>query len=271
MIAKVLRWAGIVVAVSLSLFPCLWILSTSFKLPREYFSSPPAWIPSDPTAGHYVALMANLGGASYFKNSLIIGVASTLFALLVAVPAAYSMGVYRIGGEGLNFWILSQRMLPAASAVIPLFLIYSRLGLVDTFPGMILAYCIFNVPLAIGILVGFFADFPKELVEQAFVDGATEFVALYRIVLPLVAPGLVVVALFCFLASWNELLFALVFTGENTQTVMKLLASLLQSPTSAQFGPAAAAVTLGMIPAFALTYFIQRYIVQGLTAGSLKD
>jgi len=118
--------------------------------------------------------------------------------------------------------------------------------------------------------MGFFEDFPREIQEQALVDGCSELQSLWKIVIPLILPGIIVVALFCFVFSWNELMFVMTFSRTNTKTVMKLFESLLQSPTSIMFGPAAAAAVLGVVPAFILTLFFQRYLVRGLTLGGIK-
>jgi multiple sugar transport system permease protein len=161
-------------------------------------------------------------------------------------------------------------MMPPVAAVIPLFLLYARLNLIDTYPGIIIADTIFNIPFAVWILISFFADFPREIQDQALVDGCTEFESLWRIIMPAVLPGVVVVSLFCFVFSWNELMFALTFTRTTTKPVMKLFESLLQSPTGNFYGAAAAAVVLGVIPAYLLTLFFQRYLVRGLTMGGVK-
>jgi multiple sugar transport system permease protein len=257
-------------SVSWALFPILWMVSTSIKLPVDYYSDPPVWVPTQPTVQNWVSLFTDLEGAQYFRNSLIVSVGTTVLTLALSIPTAYAIARHRVGGDKFSFWILSQRMLPPVAAVIPLFLLYVRLRLVDTFPGLILAYLIFNIPFAVWILVGFFADFPREIQEQGLVDGCSEFESLWRIVIPVLVPGIVVVGLFCFVFSWNELMFAVTFTRNNTKTLMKLFQSLLQSPTSMSYGAAASAVVLGVVPAYVLTLFFQRYLVRGLTMGGVK-
>ncbi|MEW5956111.1 MAG: carbohydrate ABC transporter permease [Chloroflexota bacterium] len=266
----VLKYVILILAVGLALFPTLWMLSTSIKIPQQYFSNPPVWLPTQPTVEHYFALFLNYEGGEHFKNSIIIAVASTFLTLTLSIPAAYAIARHNVGGDRFSFWILSQRMLPPVAAVIPLFLLYVRLRLIDTFTGIILAHTIFNIPFAVWILIGFFADFPRDIQDQALVDGCTEFESLWRIVLPIVLPGVVVVALFSFVFSWNEVMFALTIGRTETRTITKLFESLLQSPTGVFFGPAAAAVVLGIIPAYVLTLFFQRYLVRGLTLGSVR-
>jgi len=267
----VLTYLVLLIAAGWPLFPTLWMVSTSLKTPKEYFNSPPIWIPTQLTVEHYRALFTNLAGGVFFKHSIIVATGTTLVTLALTIPAAYAVARYHLGGERFTFWILSQRMVPPVATVIPLFLLYVRLHLLDTFVGLILAYCTFTIPLAVWLLMSFFADFPQEIQDQALVDGCSEFETLWRIIVPILAPGIVVVGLFCFVFSWNELMFAVTFTRDNTETVMKLFASLLQSPTSEMFGPAAAAVVMGMLPAYALTLFFQRYMVRGLTMGGVKQ
>lgn len=266
----VLTYLVLIVAVVWALFPIAWMLSTSVKLPVEHFNIPPVWIPKQPTLQHYVALFTDLDGAHFFKNSAIIAVGTTIITLLLAIPTAYAIARHKVGGKFFPFWILTQRMLPPVAAVIPLFLLFVRLKFIDTYQGMILAYLIFNIPFAVWLLMGFFADFPREIQEQAMVDGCSELESLWRVIIPVITPGIVVVAIFVFVFSWNELMFAITFTRRNTETVMKLFQSLLQSPTSMSYGAAAAAVVLGVIPAYVLTLFFQRYLVRGLTMGGIK-
>jgi len=252
------------------LLPTLWIISTSLKTPGEYFSFPPLWIPRQPTLEHYRLLLGEYGGVQYFRNSLIISGGNTLFVLALSIPAAYALARYQVGGRVLAFWILAQRMLPPIALVIPLFLLYTKLSLLNTFPGLILAYTIFNIPLAVWLLIGFFQDFPRAIQEQAMVDGCSELGSVIRIILPLIAPGVMVVALLTFTLCWNDLLLALTLTRSSTRTIMVFFTSALYSPTDVQYGSASGSIVLGIVPAFVLALCGQRYLVRGLSAGGIK-
>jgi len=252
------------------LFPLIWLVSTSFKLPVDYYSSPPVWFPSNITFNHYKTLFTTYGAIPYLKNSLIVSIANTLLVLLLSIPASYSIARLKVGGNQLSFWFLSQRMLPPVASLIPLFILFSKIRLLDNYLSLIIAYTIFNLPFAIWMLIGFIQEIPRELEEAAALDGCTEIQVLWRIILPLVLPGLVVISLFCFLFAWNELMFAITFTRRNTKTLMVLLASTMQSPTGMFFGEAAAAAIIGVTPSFVLTMFLQRYLVRGLTLGAVK-
>ncbi|MBI3457474.1 MAG: carbohydrate ABC transporter permease [Candidatus Rokubacteria bacterium] len=252
------------------LLPTLWIVSTSFKTPGEYFAFPPLWIPRRPTWEHYRLLFGEYGGMQYLRNSLIISGGNTLLVLGLSIPAAYALARYRVGGRALAFWILSQRMLPPIALVIPLFLLYAKLRLLDTFPGLILAYTIFNIPLAVWLLIGFFQDFPRDIQDQAMVDGCSELGSVARVVLPVIAPGVTVVALLTFTLCWNDLLLALTLTRSSTRTIMVFFTSALYAPTDVQYGSASASIVLGVTPAFILTLCGQRYLVRGLSMGGVK-
>lgn len=253
-----------------SLLPTLWILSTSLKTPGEYFTFPPIWFPRRPTLEHYRLLFGEYGGVQYLRNSLLISGGNTLLVLALSIPAAYALARYRVGGRVLPFWILSQRMLPPIALVIPLFLLYAKLQLLDTFPGLILAYTIFNIPLAVWLLIGFFQDFPRDIQDQAMVDGCSELGSVTRVILPVIAPGVMVVALLTFTLCWNDLLLALTLTRSSTRTIMVFFTSALYAPTDVQFGSASASIVLGVIPAFVLTLCGQRYLVRGLSMGGVK-
>lgn len=262
--------AVLAAAVAFSLLPIVWVLSTSVKLPKDFYASPPVWIPPQPSLAHFAALFSDYNAGDYYRNTVLVALGNTLLMLVIAVPAAYSVARYRAGGAALPFWMLVQRMLPPVTVLIPLFLVFQQMRLIDTYGGLILAYGAFNLPVAVWMLIGFFRDFPPDLQDAAMVDGCTELGAVRRILLPLLAPAIVVVALFLFTFAWNELLFPLMLSGTSTKPIMLLFISLLQSPTGLLFGEAAGAVAISIIPAYMLALFFQRYLVRGLTQGALK-
>jgi multiple sugar transport system permease protein len=257
-------------AALVSIFPVLWVLSTSFKQPREYYANPPVLVPREPTGAHYASLFADYGAGQYYRNTVIIAVGNTLLMLLVATPAAYGVARYRVGGRWFPLWVLAQRMLPPVAVLIPLFLLFRQARLIDTFPGLILAYAVFNLPLAVWMLIGFFQEFPRELQDQAMVDGCSELGAVIRVVLPVLAPALVAVALFLFVYAWNELMYAIILARSETKPIMILFINLLRSPTGILFGEASGAAVLGAIPACVLTLAFQRYLIRGLLTGALR-
>lgn len=261
----------VLLIVAFFLFPTLWVVTTSFKLPVEYFSIPPRWIPEAPTVTHYRKMWVDYGVGDAIKNSIFIASANTIVTLLFSIPLAYAVARYRVGGGFLPGWIISQRMLPPVAIVLPFFLVFRQLRLINTYQGMVIAYALFFIPFAVWILLGFFEDFPKEIQDAAMVDGASEVGSLLRIVLPILAGGIFVVALLVFVFTWNDLLIALVLTRQETRTLMVFFTTALVSPTQEDFGVAAGAVAIGMVPAYLFALFGQRYLVRGLTMGGLKE
>jgi multiple sugar transport system permease protein len=260
------------IAILVSVFPFYWIVTTSFKFSRDHFSKPPVYFPTDYTLAHYEELFSRtaVNALPFLRNSFAIATLNMLFVVAISVPAAYALARYRLGGDKMRFAILLGRMLPPVILVIPLFLIYRTLHLNDTYVGLVLAYSIFNGPLAVWLLMAFFDEFPTEIIDASLVDGSTEFQALIRVVVPLMAPSVVVVALFCFLTGWNDLIFVLTLGGQETHTLNLLMVSLLNAPSNESFGPAAAVVVLGITPPFFLTLFLQRYLAAGLSLGGVK-
>lgn len=260
----------VILLVGFFLFPTFWVAITSVKLPIEYFSIPPRWIPEQPTLEHYRKMFETYNVAGAIWNTVFIALANTLVTLLLSVPLAYAVARYRVGGGFLPGWIIAQRMLPAVAIVLPFFLIFRQLQLINTYHGMVIAYALFFIPFAAWLLLGFFEDFPREIQDAAMVDGSSEVGALFRIVLPLMASGIFVVALLVFIFTWNDLLIALVLTRQETRTLMVFFTAALVSPTQEDFGVAAGSIVIGMIPAFLFALFGQRYLVRGLTMGGLK-
>jgi len=269
-IKNTLKYIVLIGILIIVLFPIFWVISTSFKPLNDFYSSPPVWIPSEITFDHYYKLFTTYRASPYIINSIIITSGVTILVMLLTIPAAYSMSRYRIGGKKLPFWILSFRMLPPVAVVIPLFLLFIQLKLIDTYIGLILSYLVFHIPFAIWLLISFFKDIPPELHESAMIDGCTEVGAMVKIILPLISPGIVVVSLFTFIFTWNDLVLVLTLSRGHTKTLMLLIASTMQSPTGIFFGAAAASAAIGIIPVFLITLFLQRYLVKGLTLGGVK-
>ncbi len=191
-------------------------------------------------------------------------------ALVVSLPTAYSIARWRFGGGVLSIFLLVLRMLPSIALIIPVYLMYRAIGLTNSYLGLVILYTVTYIPFSVWLMVGFLRDFPVEIEEAAMIDGCSRLKALVRVVVPIVAPGLAVVALFAFIATWNEFLFAIVLTGIETKTMMVLVTSFTSGGTDAFYGEASASVVLGVLPAFAVAFFLQRYLVKGLALGGTK-
>jgi len=270
---RLLTLVILIAALAVFLFPVAWMFLTSFKSNPEFFAYPPVFIPKSFALTNYVNAMPfppdGRGGIQGVRDSLIISVGSMVASVLVGAPAAYSFARFRTGGENLSFWVLSTRMFPPVASALPLFLVFKVLHLLDTHWALILANTIFNLPFVIWLLKGFFEDLPVELEEAAVIDGTTIFGAFRRIALPLVAPGLVVTALFSFIFTWNEFMFALLFTRRDVRTLTIIVPSLVGGH-EILWGQVAAVGVVAIIPNVLLALLLQRFLVRGLTLGAVK-
>jgi len=251
------------------MIPIGWTLSTSLKTEGDYFAFPPKWIPSKPTLEHYAYLFFRTDGFRALKSTLTIAIFNTLIVMLLSIPTAYAIARFRVGGKNLSLWILSQRMLPPIAVAVPIFLLFVKARLVDTHVGLIIMYCLFNIPFAVWLLIGFFQDFPLEIEEAALIDGCSRPQALMLVVFPLLAPAIAVVALFVAVFAWNEFLFAFVLTRSKVKTWMILISSF-QSPQNILWGEAAAAAIIGFLPGFIFVLSLRKYLVRGLTMGGIR-
>jgi multiple sugar transport system permease protein len=259
------------VALIFFLFPVVWTFLTSFKTQNQIFASPPVIIPPAEqwNFSNYTAALTESGGLQAIRDSMIVSLSTALISVGIGALAAYSLARFRIGGDQFSFWILSTRMFPPVASAIPLFLIFSQLKLIDTYPALILCNTIFNLPFAIWLLKGFIEDLPQELEESALIDGAGVFGAFWRITLPLITPGIVTALLFTFVFTWNEFMFALLMTRRSVRPLTVMISSLAGGH-EILWAQIAASGILAIIPGVLLVIFLQRYIVRGLTMGALK-
>jgi len=262
-----------------TLFPFIWLLLTSLKRPVEIFAYPPTFWPRTPTLDNYMSLIAGYDPTRALKipivhsfmNSVVIALATAIIVVIAGAMAAYAVVRRRTPWMIAVFvGILVMRTIPRISIAIPLYLLIRRLGLVDTVPGIVLAHITLVLPLAMYMMYSFFQDLPVELEEAAQVDGASRFTTFRRIVLPLAAPGLAVTAILAFVFSYNDFLYALVLVStERSMTLPVGLSTFIM-----QYGIAwellSAAGTLATLPVILFAFFVQRYIVKGLTLGAVK-
>lgn len=263
------------------LFPFYWLFTTSLKLPL-HVSRGPRYIPFvdyEPTGQHWQTLFMGVQGDTttrHFRNSLVAASGSTVLSVIVGALAGYGLSRFRyywrwLGwrNDNIAYWIISQRFLPPAIFVVPFLMIYAAFGLTDTYLGLILIYTMINIPFAIWIMRDFFDTLPVDLEESARVDGASRWQAFFRIVFPLSAPGLVSVAVFSFIFSWNEFLFALMLTNVNAITLPVLIAGQ-NSTRGIEWWSISALTLVAAVPVIAMSLFLQRFITRGLVAGAIK-
>ena len=268
--SRALGIAGIVLLVAAFLFPMYWALVSSLSPEAELFAAPSLW-PSTLTLEHYRALFGERAFWIPIRNSLIVAGTTTALCVTLGAPAAYALARLRFRGrDALLATILVVTMFPQISIVSPLYLLLRSMRLLDTYPGLVLPYLTFAMPLTIWLLVGLYRQLPADLEEAALMDGATRWQAFTRIILPLAAPALATTAILTFIYCWNEFLFALSFTlGPDRQTVPVAIA-LFRGRYQVPWGEILAAAVVATIPVALVVLIAQRRIVQGLTAGAVK-
>ena len=268
--AALLAVAALGILVVLTAFPFYWTVVASLTPEATLFRQPSLW-PSELTLAHYRMLFAEREFWVPIRNSIVVAGSTTLLCVTLGAIAAYALARLRFRGRSavLGF-ILAVTMFPQISIVSPLYLLLRALGLINTYPGLILPYVTFALPLAVWLLVGFFRQLPPDLEEAAMVDGATRWQSFTRIILPLTIPGVATTAILTFIFSWNEFLFALSFTlGPERHTVPVAIA-LFRGQYQVPWGQILAGAAIATAPVAAMVLVFQRRIVQGLTAGALK-
>jgi len=254
------------VYIALLLLPIYWLVNMSFKSNAEITAGLTLW-PAEPTLRNYAVILGDPSWYGGYINSLCYVLLNTLISVSAALPAAYAFSRYRfLGDKHLFFWLLSNRMAPAAVFALPFFQLYSAVGLIDTHIAVALAHCLFNVPLAVWILEGFMSSVPREIDEMAWIDGHSFGTFFLRIFMPLIASGIGVAAFFCFMFSWVELLIARTLTT----TAAKPIAAIMTRTVSASgmdWGVLAAAGVLTIIPGAIVIWFVRNYIATGFALG----
>jgi len=260
----------VAVALIFFIFPFYWLVSTSFKVYYEQFSYPPTFIPGQAVLTNYRIGLVDLWGIKGITDSSIVASFNTLLVVAIATPAAYSLARFKFKrSESLATWILSSRMLPPIAVAIPLFLLWRMVGWLDTYQALVFTYAAFNLPFAVWMMKGFFEDLPKDMEESAMVDGCSTFTAFVRVALPLTTPALVATALFCFIFSWNEFMFAVVLTRWTVKTLPVVIPGLVMGH-SILWGAICAVTLVGVLPEILIVLFLQKYLVRGLTLGAIR-
>ena len=255
----------------LVLFPIFWMVLASVRPVLEVLAYPPQWIPRQFTLEYYRQLFDSSEYVQYLKNSYIIATGTTLWSLLLALLAAYGFSRYKVpGGRAILLAMLALYMMPGVSLVLPYFRISMSLHLYDTRLGLILAYSSFVLPMATWLLKGYMDSIPFDLEEAALVDGATRLGAMRRILLPLIAPGLVATGTMGFLSAWNEFFFAVVLTTSIKAQTLTVGIGRFFGQYNRDWNGIMALTTFASLPILLGFVLVQRWVVQGMTAGAVK-
>ena len=251
------------------MFPIYWMVATSLKETIDIFSLPPKWFFKISFENYLHIISDDSGFLKKILNSCIASVINAIFTLLLAFPAAYSMSRYKTGGINLLMWFLSIRMIPPIVGAIPLFIIFSKLGLVDSYIALPILYIIINLPFAIWMIKSFMDEIPTEIDESAYVEGCSTTGVIIKIIIPLIRPGILATLVFCFIMAWNEFLIANIFTRKMAITAPVGVARFI-TERQILWGYITAGATLASAPPIILLLIFQKNLMRGLTLGAVK-
>lgn len=270
-IADVFVYALLALMVVITLLPLGWIISTSLKAPSEIFVKPPYWIPKQFTLQSYGDVLFSSGIPRAFANSLLVGLATSLLALLLGGSAGYAFARFRFRGKTFfSMFMLLSQMLPLTVLMIPLFYMENTLNLVDTKLGLALAHLVISMPLVTWMAKGYFKGIPKEIEEAAIVDGCGTLQSLWYVVVPLLRPALAATGVYAFISSWNEFALANVLTRSEVSRTVPIALNEFSSFFKVDWGDTMAAATLITIPIIVMFLCIQKQFVEGLASGAVK-
>ena len=262
---------AVLVLVALAAFPFLWMALSSVKTQAELYRLPPTWLPDAATFANYAKVMLESNVPRYFLNSAIVSIGSTAIALVFAIPAAY--GFARFSFRGRSLWqtfVLVSHLLPTAALIVPLYVFLGQLKMLNTLYGLILVYLVLTLPLSIWMLTGYFRSIPIELEEAAIIDGASHIGILLRIMLPLSLPGIVVIVLYAFVATWNEFIFALSFATDTSVKTLPIGLAEFSTEYDTDWGAVMAASVIMTLPIAIMFFGLQKLFVGGLISGGVK-
>lgn len=265
------------------LFPVFWIVMTAIKPPIDWNASPAVWVPSEPTLVNFLTLFDTdaireygVGGVSQAANAAVIGsmlasVIATALSVLIGLLSAIGISRYGNGGKATPLIILSGRMFPPAAIAVPFVIIFSNIGMIDSYAGLIAIYVAVTLPFSTWMLKSFVDDIPREIEEAAMIDGSSRLMAHFTVTIPLIRGGLFATTMFIFILNWSEFMFALVLSYTNVITIPVQLAKYVTATAGTLYGVQAALAVLAMVPLVLIGYYIQGHLARGMTFGAIKQ
>ena len=269
-LAAGLHAAGLLVVLGFAVFPFYWMVTSSLKEQTDLLASPPHWL-FTPTLANYADIFADTKVTTAVLNSLIVASATTLLAVSLGTPAAYALARFEFRGKAdLWFWFISNRMISPIVLALPVYLLSRQVGLLNTHMVLVLIYLTFSLPIVVWICTDQFRSIPRELEQSARLEGANQFDIFWRIYLPLGLPGVAVSAIFAFIFSWNELLYALVLITSQGLKTAPVVATNFMSGYELPWGKIMATGTIIVLPVTLFALVVSRHMVSGLTMGATK-
>ncbi|MFB3169221.1 carbohydrate ABC transporter permease [Neobacillus sp. 179-C4.2 HS] len=255
---------------SFTIFPIYWTLNTAFKPEGDIVKRPLQYLPVNPTTENFVTAWTNVGFATFFKNSLIVGVSTVLVVLVCSTLSGYALSRYQFKGKrSFMIMLLCTQFIPRAMMIIPLFVIFKNLGLISNPLSLIITYTAIEIPFTTILMSGFISNVPKELEEAAMIDGCSKLQSLRHVVFPLLLPGIVATGVFTFIYTWNEFLIALMLTNQQSKFTLPVGLSTMLGEFSINYGALAAGSVIALIPAVILFAYAQKHLVNGM-GGAVK-
>jgi len=274
------RMVVFIIITIIVIFPAYWMVMTAFKPMDEWLKYPPVWLTLRPTLDNLKSILGmakgtiinpaqSAAGPAILKG-LFVSVTATFISIAAGCMAAYSISRYQIGGNFLPLFILSARMFPPIAVILPLLVMYTWVGAIDSYWGLIVAYAGFTIPFSVWMMKSFIDDVPKEIEEAAVMEGMGNFEVFYKVTVPIIKTGILVTALFVFILNWSEFLVAVTICYQNVETAPIFLASLFSAVAGTLYGHQAAMGLIIIIPTVVFGYLIQKHLARGFTFGALK-
>lgn len=265
------RLLPLTVFISFICFPFYWTLVTSLKVEGDIIKRPVKYLPDPATVENYITAWNDVGFSRYFVNSLTVSAVACLMTVISALLVGYALSRFKFKGkQPFMLVLLCTQFIPSAMLIIPLFITFSKLHLINNHWSLILVYTTFQIPFSSIMMKGFVGKIPYHLEEAAYVDGCSRLQALVKVVLPVLAPGVAACASFSFISCWNEFLFALMFVNNTKKFTIPVGLSFMQGQFDINYGALAAGSMIALAPAILMFIYVQKYLVGGLTAGAVK-
>jgi multiple sugar transport system permease protein len=266
-----LKFVPLAAIITFILFPFYWTVITAFKNEGDIVKRPIKYFPDPATFDNFITAWKKIGFSVYFRNSVIVALLACILIMVLSFLVGYALSRYKFRGKNAFILVLlCTQFIPGAMLIIPLFIIFRNMGLINNFLSLILVYSTFEVPYNSVVMRSFISNVPMALEEAAYIDGCGTIRAIVLVVLPVMLPGMVAVAAFAFIGCWNEFLYALMFFTKNKLFTIPVGLSFMQGQYDVNYGTIAAGSVIALIPAILLFAYVQKYLISGLTAGSLK-
>lgn len=268
---KVFRAIMLTVFLIAALFPIYWMINTSLKPLADATSIPIQYWPKHFTLDNYRDVLRLTSFPRFFLNSMLVSVAAALLTIVFGILTAYGLARFTFRGKGFaTVVLLATQMVPGLVLIVPLFILFSKMGLIDTPLSLIIPYFIMAIPFCTMMMVGFFKQVPYALEEAAMVDGCSRLQSLFRIVMPIIMPGVVSSFVFAFISAWNELFFGVMFINTEAMKTIPPGISMFIQKVDVNWASMTAAATMSLLPTMVLFFLVQRYLVEGIASGSVK-